>query len=118
MKRSREPEEEATSPSAASDDLNSPVPTDADLPRAKIAEIDPDEVIEPSAAAMTCLLHKQKLTFSSYDEYEAHHNKEHVHRCLECKKNFPSAHLLGVHIEDCHDPLVALRRDKGEHTVS
>ena len=70
------------------------------------------------ATAMTCLLHRTKLTFGSYQEYESHYNKEHVNRCLECRKNFPSAHLLALHIEECHDAFAAAKREKGEHTVS
>lgn len=70
--------------------------------------------------AMRCFLppHKDPLSFSTYAEYEVHYNKYHTNRCLECRKNFPSDHLLTVHIEECHDPLVAIKRDKGEHTVS
>lgn len=68
---------------------------------------------------MKCSLppHKEPFTFTSYGEYEAHYIKFHTHRCLECQKNMPSEHLLSVHIEECHDPLVVVRRDKGEHTV-
>ncbi|KAF4124136.1 ZnF C2H2 [Geosmithia morbida] len=58
------------------------------------------------------------MTFITYDDYESHYNKFHSNRCLECRRNFPSQHLLGVHIEECHDPLIVVRRDKGEHTYS
>ncbi len=109
MKRSREPdEEEPSSPSTGSEDL------DSAASRSKIAEIDPSE----EAPSMACLLHREKMTFRSYGEYESHYNNEHVNRCFDCKKNFPSSHLLGIHIEDCHDPLVSVKREKGEHTVS
>ena len=30
---------------------------------------------------------------------------------------FRSAHLLDLHIEECHDAFLALKREKGEHTV-
>lgn len=68
---------------------------------------------------MKCSLppHRDTLIFNSYSEYEAHYNKDHMNRCHECHKNFPSAHLLNVHIEEFHDPLVIIRREKGEHTV-
>ncbi len=107
MKRSREPDEEPSSPSTGSDD------TGPAEPRSKIVGIDAAD----ETTSMTCLLHKQRLRFGSYEEYESHYSKEHLNRCLECKKNFPSSHLLGVHIEDRHDPLVLVRREKGEHTV-
>ncbi|RSL51999.1 hypothetical protein CEP54_011121 [Fusarium duplospermum] len=69
---------------------------------------------------MRCNLppHREALAFKTYDEYEVHYNKSHTNRCLECRKNFPSEHLLNVHIEECHDPLVTVKREKGEHTVS
>ncbi len=105
MKRSRDPDDEAepSSPSTGSEDL------DSAASRSKIVEIDPGD----EAANMACLLHKEKMTFASYSEYESHYNKEHVNRCFDCRKNFPSSHLLGVHIEDCHDPLVAVKPEKG-----
>jgi len=69
---------------------------------------------------MRCSLppHKEGLPFRSYEEFEAHYNKSHVNRCVECRKNFPSEHLLGVHIEECHDALAAVQRERGEHTYS
>lgn len=68
---------------------------------------------------MRCSLppHREPLAFQTYDEYEVHYNKAHTNRCLECRKNFPTEHLLNVHIEECHDPLVVLKRERGEHTV-
>ncbi|KAJ6446363.1 zinc finger domain-containing protein [Purpureocillium lavendulum] len=69
---------------------------------------------------MRCSLppHKSAISFGSYGEYEAHYHQFHTNRCLECNKNFPSDHLLSVHIEEWHDPLVKVRRDKGEHTYT
>ncbi|KAM4054751.1 zinc finger domain-containing protein [Hirsutella rhossiliensis] len=69
---------------------------------------------------MRCSLppHKTPIAFSSYGDFELHYHAFHTHRCLECHKNFPSDHLLSVHIEECHDPLVSIRRDRGEHTYS
>ncbi|KAM5351544.1 hypothetical protein ACJ41O_004267 [Fusarium nematophilum] len=69
---------------------------------------------------MRCTLppHREHLAFKSYDEYEVHYQKSHTNRCLECHKNFPSEHLLNVHIEEYHDPLVSVKREKGEHTYS
>ncbi|KAH7040988.1 uncharacterized protein B0I36DRAFT_427292 [Microdochium trichocladiopsis] len=73
-----------------------------------------------ASTEMRCTLppHKEPLAFRSYGDYEAHYSKEHVYRCAECHKNLPSAHYLGLHFEECHDPFAAVRRDKGEHTYS
>lgn len=116
MKRSREHEDYLDSDSEASQ------PEVSLRPVSKYTELDPTAERngqEPDAAAMRCSLppHKEPLSFRSYDEYESHYQKCHAHRCLECRKNFPSEHLLGIHIEECHDPLIVIKRDRGEHTV-
>jgi len=41
-----------------------------------------------------------------------------VNRCLECRRNFPTEHFLNLHIEENHDALVSVRRERGEKTVS
>lgn len=117
MKRSREPEDNLDSDSETSQHEVSLRPvskyTELDL----IAEQDTKQL---DTAAMRCFLppHQEPQSFRSYEEYESHYQNFHAHRCLECRKNFPSQHLLGVHIEECHDPLVVIKRDRGEHTVS
>lgn len=68
---------------------------------------------------MICSLppHPQTISFSSYEEYEVHYNKSHVNRCLECRRNFPTDHFLNLHIEENHDALVSVKRERGEKTV-
>ena len=72
-----------------------------------------------SVEVMRCSLppHKGVISFASYEDYEVHYLQEHVNRCAECRKNFPTRHFLELHIEENHDPLVATRRDRGEKTV-
>ncbi|KAF7545299.1 hypothetical protein G7046_g9599 [Stylonectria norvegica] len=120
MKRSRGPEDDLDSHSQRADAVRPAVSDAALRPKAKIAGLDCAVEDEPDSVAMKCSLppHKDSLTFRSYDEYEAHYNKSHTNRCLECRKNFPTEHLLNIHIEECHDPLVVVRREKGEHTYS
>ena len=69
---------------------------------------------------MHCSLppHRETLSFTSYENYEVHYLQNHVNRCSECSKNFPGSHLLNIHIEENHDPLIAARRARGEKTVS
>lgn len=135
MKRSREPEEDTpsqqqtdspysdqphlgdstgttTSRSTSTDVSGSP-------PAAKIAELDPTESRSEVGIQMKCSLppHRDTLVFSTYSEYESHYNSTHTNRCLECRKNFPSSHILGLHIEENHDSFMAVKRDRGEHTV-
>lgn len=131
MKRSREPEEDLDSDPQyrQQQELGHAQQTAGSeaLRPAKIADLDSavtddedDDRQQDRPVAMKCSLppHKEPIPFRTYGEYESHYNQFHTNRCLECRKNFPTEHLLGVHIEECHDPLVVVRRDKGEHTVS
>jgi hypothetical protein len=87
-------------------------------PPAKMTELDSDSV-DPVVDFIRCSLppHRDTYTFSSYEEYEVHYAKDHVNRCTECGKNFPTYHFLDLHIEENHDPLLAARKDRGEKTV-
>ncbi|KHN95117.1 C2H2 type zinc finger domain protein [Metarhizium album ARSEF 1941] len=129
MKRSREPSEYLDSNFQNQDTPDWVEFRDAALPAAKIPQLDIAIQDEDDADAdantdgtptMKCSLppHMEPITFRSYQEYESHYNIFHTNRCLECRKNFPSEHLLGVHLEEYHDPLVRVRRDRGEHTFS
>jgi hypothetical protein len=131
MKRSREPEElfPEETPSAipgitipSKDDHGGLEPTsqgDGEAPpAAKITELDLTD--NDSGIKMRCFLppHKEPLIFPSYGEYETHYRDQHTNRCLECRRNFPSAHLLGLHIEETHDSFAMVRKERGERTVS
>jgi len=131
MKRSREPEEEdddeeqaqGPDPRVTQRKATTPLsmPGSPQRPPSKIPELDTAiDDTQDDSCTMRCSLppHKSPISFSSYGDYETHYHQFHTNRCLECSKNFPSDHLLGVHIEEWHDPLVKVRRDKGEHTVS
>ncbi|KAI0941009.1 hypothetical protein AcV7_003231 [Taiwanofungus camphoratus] len=49
-------------------------------------------------------------------ELEAHYATYHAHVCEEkgCGSVFPDARLLELHQTECHDPLAAVRKDRGE----
>ncbi|CAG7555385.1 unnamed protein product [Fusarium equiseti] len=115
MKRSREIEEEL-------DSNHEYTQAEPSLrPVYKVTQLDSAiDDDEEDTVAMRCNLppHREPLSFRSYDEYEVHYNKSHTNRCLECRKNFPSEHLLNVHIEEYHDPLVSVKREQGQHTYS
>ncbi|KAF5620691.1 c2h2 type zinc finger [Fusarium sp. NRRL 25303] len=114
MKRSRELEEELDSDSEQAN------PEPSLRPVSKVAQLESAIDDEEDTIAMRCNLppHREPLAFRSYDEYEVHYSKSHTNRCLECHKNFPSEHLLNVHIEEYHDPLVIVKREQGQHTAS
>jgi hypothetical protein len=86
----------------------------------KIIQLDSPGGQARPATEMQCSLppHRQTLSFATYDDYEIHYNKTHVNRCMECRKNFPTEHFLNLHIEENHDALVSVKRERGEKTVS
>ncbi|TDZ30254.1 Zinc finger protein 511 [Colletotrichum spinosum] len=118
MKRSREAEEEPSAGRHAAVDASRPRSRRGDRV-AKITELDIAGASSDDVA-MKCSMppHKDALAFASYDEYEAHYIKTHTNRCIECGRNLPSAHLLSVHHEDCHDSFAAVKRERGERTYS
>ncbi|KAI1761458.1 hypothetical protein GGR53DRAFT_505570 [Hypoxylon sp. FL1150] len=125
MKRSRDPQEDEGYPTPEPE-VSADKTSDAAGPRAtKIAELDESAIDDSEDSfnhtfTMKCSLppHRDVVSFKTYAEYEAHHNRTHTNRCVECGKNLPSEHLLGIHIEECHDAFAAVRREKGEHTYS
>ena len=58
-----------------------------------------------------------RITFSTFEEYSVHYQQNHLNRCSECGTNFPSDHYLQLHIAENHDPIVAIKRERGERTV-
>lgn len=111
MKRSREPEEEE--PQDEQDVASVPIP--------KIVGLDTNgSSAEPASAVIKCSLpgHASNLSFTSYIDYEKHYNNAHTNRCLDCRRNFPSAHILDLHIREHHDALTEIRGEKGEKVVS
>ena len=82
----------------------------------KYASLEP---AEPTTSAMRCSLPPHKpLDFNTYAEYESHYQQAHSDRCTECKKNFPTSHLLELHLAENHDPIEASRREAGEKTYA
>ncbi|OAX84225.1 hypothetical protein ACJ72_01411 [Emergomyces africanus] len=87
------------------------------IPHRKLAHVDDrteDYVV------MRCSLppHREPIPFSTYEDYGVHYAQEHVNRCSECGKNFPTAHFLTLHIDELHDPLIATRKQRGEKTFA
>ncbi|CAD6501923.1 BgTH12-02168 [Blumeria graminis f. sp. triticale] len=91
------------------------VSSSAVLRSSKFVQLDSESKVN-TFTAMSCSLppHSQTFTFSSYSEYEVHYAKVHTNRCLECRRNFPTEHFLSLHIEENHDPLFSIKKERGD----
>jgi hypothetical protein len=123
VKRSREDSISASDAETAISEGTSPVGATSPvnpLYSTKYVELDNVEANSETIEVMRCSLppHRQSISFASFEAYEVHYAKAHVNRCSECRKNFPTEHFLGLHIEENHDPLNAVRKARGEKTVS
>jgi hypothetical protein len=84
----------------------------------KVTEL--DVLDDDTSVEMKCSLppHKTVTIFRTYQEYETHYAMAHSNRCVQCHKNFPSSWFLDLHIEERHDSIIEVKRERGEHTVS
>ncbi|KAH9851902.1 hypothetical protein C2E23DRAFT_828088 [Lenzites betulinus] len=64
----------------------------------------------------TCNHPHRSTVLSGTRELEAHYAMYHAHVCEEkgCGCVFPDARLLELHQTECHDPLAAVRKERGE----
>lgn len=100
-------------------DIQKPQATSNSTPQASSKFVHLGEETGEALTVMRCSLpgHQRTLSFLSFDDYEVHYKKSHMNRCLECRKNLPSEHFLNLHIEENHDALVSVRKDRGEKIV-
>ncbi|KAG9235517.1 hypothetical protein BJ875DRAFT_503975 [Amylocarpus encephaloides] len=86
----------------------------------KILQLDPEtpETCGEGSSfhEMKCSLppHRETLSFPSLEAFEVHYRKVHLNRCLECRKNFPTEYFLNLHIEENHDSIISVRKERGE----
>ncbi|KAG0697928.1 hypothetical protein DFH29DRAFT_943965 [Suillus ampliporus] len=60
--------------------------------------------------------HNRPTPIANSRDLEAHYGKYHAQVCEQkgCGFVFPDARLLELHQTECHDPLAAVRKDRGE----
>lgn len=61
------------------------------------------------------------VEFYDFFQYETHLSRVHdIHQetseCETCWKRFPSEQFLEAHLNECHNPFVEIRRERGEAT--
>ncbi|XP_055716766.1 protein lethal(2)k10201 [Phlebotomus papatasi] len=50
-----------------------------------------------------CSVSNCEAKFENLENYENHYNSLHRYTCAECRKSFPSSHLLDLHVSENHD---------------
>ncbi|XP_051820807.1 zinc finger protein 511-like [Antechinus flavipes] len=66
----------------------------------------------PLVATFGCHVAGCQQEFASLEGYEHHYRTLHTHVCSVCRRSFPSAHLLDVHILEWHDSLFQLLAER------
>lgn len=101
--------------------------TPEDAPSATVEEAGhTPKYVELEEAALTrtesvfrCLLPPHKaMSFPTYSDYESHYNASHTNRCKQCRRNFPTSHFLQLHLSEKHDPIIAVKRERGDKTFA
>jgi len=64
------------------------------------------------AEEFLCGEHGCQQTFRSVAAFQRHYQQWHRHTCIQCKKAFPTDHLLELHIEESHDPFFEIQESK------
>ncbi|KIX10531.1 uncharacterized protein Z518_01614 [Rhinocladiella mackenziei CBS 650.93] len=74
----------------------------------------------PPRVAIQCSLppHRDVLDFVSVEDFELHYAQHHANRCSACGKNFPTTHLLALHIDENHNTFRETLQAKGEKTFA
>ncbi|KAG9275448.1 zinc finger protein 511 [Astyanax mexicanus] len=71
-----------------------------------------DEPQAPHVSEFRCHITSCKQLFDTLEGYEHHYNSLHRHVCSNCKRSFPSNHLLDIHIQEWHDSLFQVMAEK------
>ncbi|KIJ34856.1 hypothetical protein M422DRAFT_34939 [Sphaerobolus stellatus SS14] len=68
----------------------------------------------------TCSLPHKPTRLSSVQQVEEHYSKYHTFVCEAqgCRTVFPDGRFLELHIAECHDPIIALKRERGDKTFA
>lgn len=133
---SKRPRKSASSASDASkDSLSSSPPTQLSPKAARRGSLtstkSPTKAISCTLPP-TCNPPNPATILPSSKEFEKHYSLYHTHVCTApevkrhatsaregiCGKVFPDARLLDLHLSECHDPLIEVRRDRGERTFA
>ncbi|XP_056903333.1 zinc finger protein 511 [Takifugu flavidus] len=65
-----------------------------------------------SVSEFACHITGCCAVFNTLEEFEHHYNSLHRHVCCSCRRSFPTAHLLDIHIQEWHDSLFTILAEK------
>ncbi|KAJ7065221.1 hypothetical protein C8F01DRAFT_1124795 [Mycena amicta] len=70
----------------------------------------------PLLCTLHPICHQHPTPIANARDLETHYATYHAHVCESagCNCVFPDARLLEIHQTECHDPLAALRKERGE----
>lgn len=84
-------------------------------------EKDPGRTPTPKPESrITCSLppcHLEPRHFNSYTTYQQHMTTVHDFVCDECHRRFPLLRIMEIHIDECHNPIVALQAERPGSTI-
>ncbi|KAF7309561.1 hypothetical protein MIND_00327100 [Mycena indigotica] len=83
-------------------------------PNAKAQRTNTENSKHPLLCTLPPTCHQHHTHISSSKDLEAHYATYHAHVCETCSCVFPEARILELHQTECHDPLAAVRRERGE----
>ncbi|XP_072281336.1 zinc finger protein 511 [Pyxicephalus adspersus] len=66
----------------------------------------------PKVSEFHCQMAGCSQIFDTLESYELHYNTLHRNVCSTCRRSFPSARLLDVHILEWHDSLFEIMAEK------
>ncbi|XP_062567115.1 zinc finger protein 511-like [Saccostrea cucullata] len=67
-----------------------------------------EEFFEQESSAIPCGISGCNKILDSVNSYELHYNSTHRNVCGQCKRNFPTSHLLDIHLLEWHDSMFDL----------
>lgn len=65
-----------------------------------------------SVSEFACHITGCCAVFNTLEEFEHHYNSLHRHMCCSCRRSFPTARLLDIHIQEWHDSLFTILAEK------
>lgn len=57
---------------------------------------------------------KHPKQFSTTKDFEAHYYRYHGFVCSECKRTFPTEHILNLHVTENHDSFAQAKKARGD----